>query len=338
VNPFLADLIASKLHFYDLESLKQDYLKVLDVSGKMVVDPVVALKAAPDTLVEPGHDSRWIYSRAAAQRILTIREAISFVSSESHRALLLVVLGSILVPLSNVIVNGKGRKYRQGWQTRQKFGQDVDRGFRDAFLTVYTDLAKFSSVSKTDFAVLCGDSRKLIEQCEPVDLVVFSPPYPNSFDYTDIYNLELWMLGYLSSREDNTTLRNQTLRSHVQVKRDFSVEELPSAELKRAYRLLHRRREDLWNNNIPEMVLGYFGDMHTILRQVRRKLKRGGRAFLAVGNSKYAGVVIDTANILSELAPSVGFNFCRAEGIRSMRASAQQGGCRELNESLVVLA
>ena len=171
-----------------------------------------------------------------------------------------------------------------------------------------------------------------------MDLVIFSPPYPNSFDYTDIYNLELWMLGYLSCRDDNAALRKETVRSHVQVKRDFSTEELPSRELKRSYRLLCRRRKDLWDNDIPEMVLAYFGDMNIVLRQVRRKLRPGGKAFLAVGNSKYAGVVIDAARIVSELAPSVGFGFCRAEGIRSMRASAQQGGRHELSESLVVLA
>jgi len=338
VNPFLADLISAKLHSYDLESLKRDYLKVLEVSGKLAVDPGRALKEAPDTLVEPGRDSRWIYSRASAQRILAIREAISFVSSESHRLLLTVVLGSILVPLSNVVVNGKGRKYRQGWENRQKFASDVVHGFCDAFLAVYTDLARFSSVKRTGFTVLRGDSRQLIEDCEPVDLVIFSPPYPNSFDYTDIYNLELWMLGYLACRKDNTALRNETVRSHVQVKRDFSGEELPSRKMKRAYGLLCRRRHDLWDSSIPEMVVAYFSDMLTILRQVKRKLRPGGRAFLAVGNSKYAGVLIDTANILTELAPSVGFNSCRTESIRSMRASAQQGGRRELSESLLVLA
>lgn len=338
VNPFLADLITSKLNSYDLAALKKDYLNVLEVAGKMKIDPAALLKQAPETLVEPGVNSRWIYSREAAQRIIALREAISFVSSDSHRALLRIILGSVLVPMSNVVVNGKGRKYRHGWMTNQKFGSDVDRGFRDAFLVVYTDLVKFSSASRTKYTVLCGDSRKLIPQSGPVDMVIFSPPYPNSFDYTDIYNLELWMLGYLSSREDNTTLRNQTVRSHVQVRRDFSTEELSSPELKRAYRALCRRRGELWDDNIPEMVLAYFGDMQVILKEVRGKLNRGGKAFLAVGNSKYGGVMIDTAKILTELAPSVGFKFCRAEAMRSMRASAQQGGRAELNESLIVLS
>jgi DNA modification methylase len=337
VNPFLADLISSKLTSYDLDALKRDYLKVLKVSAKMEVDPAALLRKAPDTLVEPGRDSRWIYSWGVAARILAIREAISFVSSESHRAVLSVALGSILVPMSNVVVNGKGRKYRRGWETREKLGVDVDRGFRDAFVTVYTDLVRFASVGRTEFTVLCGDSRQIIARCEPVDLVVFSPPYPNSFDYTDIYNLELWMLGYLSSRADNTALRNRTMRSHVQVKRDFSAEYIESQALKRAYRQLCRRREELWDDDIPEMVLAYFADMKSVLKGVRSRLNRGGRAFLAVGNSKYAGVVIDTAKILREMAPLVGFKSCRTESVRSMRASAQQGGRIELQESLMVL-
>src|SRR5580658_7650040 len=76
--------------------------------------------------------------------------------------------------------------------------------------------------------------------------------------------------GYLSSREDNTALRNQTVRSHVQVKRDFSVGDMPSPELKRVYRLLCQGRDALWDNNIPEMVLAYFCDMQMVLRQVRK--------------------------------------------------------------------
>jgi hypothetical protein len=189
-----------------------------------------------------------------------------------------------------------------------------------------------------EFSLLRGDSRQCIADAQPVDIVIFSPPYPNSFDYTDIYNLELWMLGYFRSRSDNTDLRKQTVRSHVQIKRDFSANDLDSAELRRVYRALCLRRSQLWNDNIAEMVCAYFGDMATILQQVRSKLRKGGRAFLAVGNSKYAGVVIDTPKILAELAPAVGLRCVRSSSIRSMRASAQQGGREELHESLIVFA
>jgi len=338
VNPFLCDLISAKLSRYDLQALQRDYLRVLAVSRAVSVKTATLLAGSPETLVEPGRDGRWIFSRDAAKHILSLRTAIDHVATDANRSLLRVALGSILVGLSNVVVNGKGRRYRDGWETRQKTGPDVDVAFRSAFLEIYTDLARFSERPMMDFVLHRGDSRQLIGESEGVDMVIFSPPYPNSFDYTDIYNLELWLLGYLRSRTDNTVLRNQTVRSHVQIKRDFSAAELDSAELRRVYRALCRRRSELWDHDIAEMVRAYFGDMAMILQQIRTKLRFGGRAFLAVGNSKYAGVVIDTAKILAELAPSVGLKCVSTSPIRSMRASAQQGGREELNESLIVFS
>ncbi len=38
--------------------------------------------------------------------------------------------------------------------------------------------------SGKDYVVLRGDSRELLGSIDEADLAVFSPPYPNSFDYT----------------------------------------------------------------------------------------------------------------------------------------------------------
>jgi hypothetical protein len=338
VNPFLCDLIAAKLTKHDLKALQCDYLRVLEHSRIAKVNVQALMSGAPDTMVEPGRDGRWIFSRDVANRILALRTTIDCLATGSHRIVLRVALGSILVSVSNVVVNGKGRKYRKGWKGRQKTGFDVDAGFRASFLEIYTDLSRFAERPMHEYSLHQGDSRQCISESDPVDLVIFSPPYPNSFDYTDIYNVELWMLGYLRSRHDNTTLRNQTVRSHVQVKRDFDAGNLCSAELRRAYRALCRRRSELWDEDIADMVQAYFADMATILEKVRAKLRVGGRAFLAVGNSKYAGVVIDTPKILAELAPSLGLRCVSSKSIRSMRASAQQGGRKELHESLIVFS
>jgi hypothetical protein len=338
VNPFLCDLIAAKLATYDLNALQRDYLQVLKDSGNVGTNFQKMLAGAPETLVEPGGNGRWIFSRDAAERILALRTAIDSLPTDVHRSVLRVALGSVLVGHSNVVVNGKGRKYRLGWMDRQKSGRLIDAAFRDAFLTIYTDLSRFAERPMQDYSLHRGDSRQCIDETEPVDIMIFSPPYPNSFDYTDIYNLELWMLGYLRSRKDNTALRNQTVRSHVQIKRDFGTADLDSAELRRVYRALWRRRSELWDHDIAHMVCAYFGDMSTILGQLRTKLRRGGRAFLAVGNSKYAGVIVDTPKILAELAPAIGLRCIRSSPIRSMRASAQQGGRAELHESLMLFA
>ncbi|MDP1363097.1 DNA methylase N-4/N-6, partial [Klebsiella variicola] len=91
-----------------------------------------------------------------------------------------------------------------------------------------------------------GDSRTALQQVDQqADLIVFSPPYPNSFDYTDIYNVELWVLGYIGSSADNLTLRNQTLRSHVQIRRAYDGPATTSSTLNAVLDALASRRESL---------------------------------------------------------------------------------------------
>lgn len=337
VNPFLADLIEAKLSTYDVARLRSDYLEVLRVSKEVRPTAAQMLAAAPATLIEPGVDERWIYSKGVARRILALREAIGQVKSRSNRLLFTVVLGSILVGLSNVIVNGKGRKYRHGWQERQSAPADVETAFRDSFFEVYSDICLYGGRGSREFTLLRGDSRALLDKAETVDFAVCSPPYPNSFDYTDIYNLELWMLGYLGSRPDNLQLRTRTLRSHVQIHREYSTDTLGSKSLTRAYQRLCRVRKELWNPHIPEMICAYFADMKIIMTKTRRKLRKDGKFFLAVGNSKYAGVIVDTEVILKDIALAHGYKHATSQPIRSMRASAQQGGRRELTEALLTL-
>ena len=49
---------------------------------------------------------------------------------------------------------------------------------------------------------------------DSVDLIVTSPPYPNNIDYSEVYKLELWLMGFIRSNEEFLKLRKTTMRSH----------------------------------------------------------------------------------------------------------------------------
>ena len=337
VNPFLADLIEAKLAMYDLPSVERDFLTVFK-DAKLREDRLqLIMSEGPATLVEPGSNSRWVFSKSVAQRIIDLHAAIETIDSRTNRRLLRVILGSILLVVSNVIVNGKGRRYRGGWEKRNCTPELVDEAFRQTFRAVVNDLKYFGARACSDYRLIRGDCRKRISLVEEVDLAIFSPPYPNSFDYTDIYNLELWMLGYLRTKGENWTLRNQTLRSHVQIKRSFETLRNVSSKLDRTYDALVAARKQLWNRHIPEMVSSYFCDMASILAEVHSKLREHGRIFIAVGSSKYAGVLVDVPGILVELGALAGLHVVDTAAIRSMRSSAQHGGRKELKEAVIVL-
>jgi hypothetical protein len=94
---------------------------------------------------------------------------------------------------------------------------------------------------------------------------------------------------------------------------------------------------ELWNRHIPSMVPAYFADMCAIMDKLRHALVPGGRAYMVVGDSRYAGVQVPVATILNELALERGFKIAGEEPFRSMRASPQQGGRAELTETLLTL-
>jgi DNA modification methylase len=334
VNPYLADLIEAKLARYDLEELIADFKTVVESAPVDVAEP---FPGAPKTFVEPGVNGRFVFTQQVARRLASFGELITLVSNSANRCLMRVLLGAVALSVSNVLVSGKGRRYRRDWAARPVFADRVDALFSDAVVRAIYEIRRFQDRKVTSYKLIRGDARVLFPHRGSFDLAVFSPPYPNSFDYTDVYNVELWVCGYLKSAEDNRALRLATLRSHVQIARSFENPGLTSATLTRVASELDRVRAKLWDPHIPDMVRAYFADMALVLSKLGRSLRGGGRVYIVVGDSRYGGVQVPVATILSEVALSMGFVLAGAEPFRSMRASPQQGGRHELVETLLTL-
>ncbi|UIZ04460.1 hypothetical protein L0Y16_03080 [Enterobacter hormaechei] len=214
---------------------------------------------------------------------------------------------------------------------------DVIKSLNQAVDETIKDIASFSYYNNSSHSILRGDTRALLPTINHADVVIFSPPYPNSFDYTDVYNIELWMLDYLKSSDDNRSLRNRTLRSHVQAKWTANPDiELKSNLLMDTITTLQNQRGILWNKNIPEMISYYFEDLYFIFMNFKRILKRGHHAIVAIGDSRYAGVHVDVGAILEEIIQPLGFILVEKGEIRSMRSSSQHGGKFELSEHCLV--
>ena len=182
VNPFLADLIEAKIAPIDFDIAAEVFGWIVDrvARGNEPRKPV--FQGAPATFVEPGQNGRYIFSRAVARRLLAYRAVIDEVRDTACNRLFRVVLASTAIPASNVVVSGKGRRYRRGWQDRVIEPEIIDELFRAGVLQALYDLRLFAARRCLKYRVLRGDARVLIDEVGPHDLAVFSPPYPNSFD------------------------------------------------------------------------------------------------------------------------------------------------------------
>jgi hypothetical protein len=338
VNPFLADLIEAKLSTYDPDALARDFGLIMSRATGNRGGTCTAFQGAPATFVEPGVKGRWIFDRAIASRIVALLAAIDELSGEAHRLLFRVLLGGILIEVSNVVISGKGRRYRRSWEKRRRSPHTVDKLFCSTVQQAIAEIHRYAKRQCTEYELRRGDCREALKRDAPCDIAVFSPPYPNSFDYTDVYNVELWTLGYLTNGQSNLSLRTSTLCSHVQLSRQFPQPPSGSAKLNKTLERLVARRAELWDARIPVMIGAYFTDIMTVLEHIRRSLTLGGSVWMVVGDSSYAGIQVNAGEIIAELAPRSGWRIGTVEPFRSMRASVQQGGRIELAENLLVLS
>ncbi|SDU29176.1 hypothetical protein SAMN05444156_3107 [Verrucomicrobium sp. GAS474] len=336
INPYLADLIEAKLCSYDADRLVRSLSRIVRVAQRGE-SSLKQFSSLPPTFIEARNKNRWIFDKPIAQRIAAYLNAIDTLPDPTHRRFFRVQLGGMLIQVSNVVINGKGRRYRQGWDSRFVSVDEFDALFSDRSRKAIVEAHEYRFRKERNYTLIRGDSRKTVNEFGPIDGAVFSPPYPNSFDYTDVYNVELWMLGYLSHAEGNRTLRESTLCSHVQIKRTYPIAPNESELLNKTLKKLEKVRKDLWSPWIPEMVGGYFHDMKVILDGLHARLSAEGETWAVIGDSQYADIPVLTGMILEELAPSMGYRVITVEPFRSMRVSAQQGGQKELDESLIVL-
>ena len=170
-----------------------------------------------------------------------------------------------------------------------------------------------------------------------VDLIITSPPYLNSRDYTDIYMIELWMLDLVKNYENVKNLRQNTLRSHVQI----SFKELKPLNIKLlidTIEELKKYREKFWNKNLLNMIIGYFEDMNILFSNLKNKLTDRGRVYFNVANSAYHGVLIEVDKIIAEIAIANGLQVEEIRVARYLKTSGQQKELIDkLRESVIVI-
>ncbi len=335
INPFLVDVIRSKVASYNADELADALGSVRRRAQILFRDPRETFVNVPQTFIEPGLDGRWIFDHAVASRIASLLAAIDEVSHDAHRRLFRVLVGGLLADVSNVVVSGKGRRYRRNWQERPHDPASVLALFCARGKTAIADIYEYADRPAVRVDVLHGDARSTGPR-RAHDIAIFSPPYPNSFDYTDVYNLELWMLGYLADSADNRDLRLSTVTSHVQLHREYKSAPNSSPTLSHTLAELASIKDRLWSPWIPAMVGAYFADLMQVISRVKARLKPSGRCCIVVGDSRYGGVLVATAEILAELATDAGWRVQTIEPVRAMRSSAQQG-LTDLSESLLVL-
>jgi len=343
VSPFMYLLASAKLNTtYSSKTIEQESHRIsTSLRGKFrairkLVSPPLAKTFQPRKGLK-----KWVFNKGVMDGILDIKHEISNVNDASYRPLFLVALASILLDVSNVYRNGKCLSYKKNWQEAHIKRRDVHEKFLEKLKMIRKDIKHLESLNvSTNNLPFChfGDVREKISTVPDgsIDLVITSPPYLNSRDYTDMYIAELWVLDLVNSYEEVRELRKRTLRSHVQVKLG-NVDLLKIPLLENAISEI-QSTEKLWNKDIPNMIKAYFVDMDLLFCKLKSKMKPGKKVFFNVANSAYYGVEIKVDEIVSSIASSNGFRVDEIREARKLKSSAQQKEkIGSLRESVIVM-
>jgi hypothetical protein len=121
------------------------------------------------------------------------------------------------------------------------------------------------------------------------DLVLFSPPYPNNIDYTEVYKLENWFLGLIDDNDSFRHQRLQSMRSHSSVRfpdlyysEQDGYKEIFDDVVNPMLDAIPKNRDELSRRRL---IRGYFDDMLRTLVNNRNTLSESGHLVYVVGNS-----------------------------------------------------
>lgn len=215
---------------------------------------------------------------------------------------------------------------RDGRALRLTDGKACDNPI-DVFLEVSEQMTEDSAArtSGLNADVTLADSRtSSFDPDVQADLAVFSPPYPNNIDYTEVYKLEGWLLDAYSDATDFSLQRRRTIRSHYSLKWDaaYSFEKTEHEKQMRSLLdpVLNAIPDDRYKRGREEVVLGYADDMYQALGATAAAIRPGGHMVVVVGNSMHGkcehDYVIASDLILARILELIGFSIERIDVAR----------------------
>lgn len=336
VNPFSYFLANTKLENYDKETAMEFKNCYEDILSKSLVNKEEF--SLPKLSI-----SSKVFDDNIQHYYMGIKQLICNCATGNEYVKNLLKLGwlACLENVSSYRKAGNGLKKKKYVKPRIITITSVYENLKEQYSNMYNDIVNNrTECKKTLYNETCIDMDKHV-QSESISGIIFSPPYANCFDYTEIYKLELWFGDFVGEYSDLKKLRKKSIRSHLNGDLSFGMNNIKSTEFLDNI-VSEVEKKELWDKKIPNMLRLYFNDMFKVLDDCYKALESNGFCAIIVGNSAYGGVVVPTDLILAQYAESIGFTVDKIEVDRYIITSSQQyeatkENSKYLRESLICL-
>ena len=322
VNPFLASIAAAKLLVCNVHDLIVQAKKI----RSLCIQGSVSNLEGFSTFSQNDNLQKWLFNLNILRAFTGGWNATKELNGTIKQLLQLILIGAAM-DCCNATPDGKALRYKKDWNKIDFDLPDFLTAFDYRLQVLITDMQIQINQGHNQSKIIQGDSRKsIIKIKDKFGLCVTSPPYLNSFDYTDVYRPELFIGQYVLNQNELRKLRLETVRSHVQAKWENPIHKNFGPRYQEIIKLIEKGSDQLWNKRIVLMIQAYFEDMKFILAQLKKRAEPNGILWLVVSTSAYIGVEIPVDLILADIGQQVGWEPIEVGLIRYLRASSQHYG------------
>jgi DNA modification methylase len=340
VNPFLAFVGQAKLKQTDAGRFSTRR----DVIIKGLKTPHQTPLEKYSTFCEGNGKHQWLFNRSVLRSFVGGWKATKD-CTPAERALFRLALIRAAMDNCNAYPDGKCLRYKRLDNYNCFNARSVMAQF-DKYVTMMKEDIEALPLREKLSRVEQMDARRLSNYWDKTkfDICITSPPYLNSFDYSDVYRPELFLGGFVNDNDQLMKIRLKTIRSHVQASWAPPIRNGYGAVYSKMIEKIKAKKDELWSVHIPEMIQAYFEDMENLLKSLKSKANRGAMLKIAVGTSAYAGVVVPVDLIIADIAENVGWLLKEVQVVRRLRSSGQlwkhedqDKTVPKLRESIVIL-
>lgn len=310
LNPFAYEITKAKLSFEEIEELPE--LKITTDNKKR-------------THAESEYLLKW-FTEEQYQELLYCLEVISEFDEKIQRVLKIILSDQLR---KNSLQDPKDLRVRRLKErpTTSNIVNDFIKRYTH-LRDVHSKWIKLNGVKQNSNYVFNDTSEKLDKMIkQPIDGTVSSPPYFSALPYVDTYRLSMVALGFIEpsqiSKAERSLIgaRDITKAQEADTMKKFA--NLPTSIQDTTNQIISALNMDqhagFRKKAVPYNLVRYCNSILTVLSSLYKIERKGARNLWVVGPNKTnignESFIIDTPNIIADLAHSVGFQDVELEAV-----------------------
>ena len=297
INEIAVLLTKVKTTILDNNLLQETYIKLLsDLSYHCNLNYRCAFESAQKDILLHERIDYWFKPHVKNQLMIILNSILKIEDSDIKDFFLITfaqILKSCSIWLQKSVKPTRDLKksetdplYKFEWQAKKNlkkyhaFNEAVSQNIKD-------NIKKYCTIKH-------ADARNLPCKNNQATLIVTSPPYVTSYEYADLHQLPLLWFNHLEELSD---FRKKFIGSASRTRNKINLKSDIAKHI----------ISQLGNSKTSREVENYFADMLESFIEMKRVLKKNGKAAIVIGNTKLKGVEILNAEVFKQQLENIGF-------------------------------